>query len=254
MDSDSLKSRHDSEANFHDRKYSQPNTSPKHYSYGPTYRIFQRMKVLLGDVRGKGVLEYGCGNGWMTAELAGLGCNLSTFDISEEAIISTRSLLAKRGVLSNVKLDQMAAEKLNYADNSFDVIFGFAILHHLDLDQALSELYRVMKPGGVAIFAEPLESNPAIQIYRKLTPQYRTPDEEPIKLKSFKAKLSRFSSFDYESFYLVSLLAFVFVYIPKLSFAYEPTLKILMKFDDFLFKLFPSAKKLAWYSIFEIRK
>lgn len=255
MDDNLLDSRHKSEEEFHDRKYSSENSSPKHYSYGPTYRIFQSMKEALGSVEGKHILEYGCGNGWMTAELAAMGpSHLTTFDISEEAIRSTKQLLKSKGYESCVTAEKMAAEELDYPDNTFDIVFGFAILHHLDLEKAISELYRVLKPGGVAVFAEPLESNPAIQVYRHFTPQYRTPDEEPIKINQFREKVKRFSSFNYSSYYLVSLLAFLFVYIPKLSFLYGPTLKVLSKVDGFLFKLMPFSKRYAWYSVFRMVK
>ncbi|WP_375177135.1 class I SAM-dependent methyltransferase [Marinobacter mobilis] len=255
MDDKVLESRHRSEEEFHDRKYSVDNSSPKHYSYGPTYRIFKNMKNMLGNVEGKNILEYGCGNGWMTAELAAMGANhLNTFDISDEAVKSTKELLVKRGLEQGVSVDKMAAEALAYPDNTFDVIFGFAILHHLDLDIAISELYRVLKPGGIAIFAEPLESNPAIRIYRYFTPQYRTPDEEPIKIKAFSKRLESFSGFEYDGYYFVSLFAFLFVYLPRLSFLYEHVLSGLVKIDNLLFKIFPFTKKYAWYSIFRMIK
>ena len=89
----------------------------------------------------------------------------------------------------------MPGERLTYPDNSFDMAVGFAILHHLDIPLALSQLRRVLKPGGRAFFAEPLASNPLIRVYRRLTPQYRTPDETPIDLPTLRAQLRSFSRF-----------------------------------------------------------
>jgi len=50
----------------------------------------------------------------------------------------------------------MNAEELKFADDYFDIVCGGAILHHLDLNKALSEIARVLKPDGKAIFVEPL--------------------------------------------------------------------------------------------------
>lgn len=86
----------------------------------------------------------------------------------------------------------MGGEQLNYPDGFFDIAVGFAIIHHLDLNLAIPELYRVLKPGGIAYFAEPLGGNPVINLYRKLTPQYRTQDEEPIDLDKLSSLLYQF--------------------------------------------------------------
>ena len=87
----------------------------------------------------------------------------------------------------------MPAERLSYSDSVFDLAVGFAIIHHLDLKPALAELHRVLKPGGVAFFAEPLGTNPAIQLYRRLTPQFRTEDERPSCSRSFPVCWERLS-------------------------------------------------------------
>ncbi len=148
----------------------------------------------------------------------------------------------------------MGAEKLEYDDDSFDIVFGFAILHHLELKHALSELHRVLKPGGYAIFAEPLEGNPGLKLYRALTPQYRTVDEQPIIVKDFAKDVANFSSFEHEEFYLVALLAFIFIYVPGLSGLFNVVLKPLLAVDKFLLKCFPFMGAWAWYSIFIIKK
>jgi ubiquinone/menaquinone biosynthesis C-methylase UbiE len=52
----------------------------------------------------------------------------------------------------------MPAEKLDYPDAHFDVVVGIDILHHVDIPRAIKEVRRVLKPGGVAIFKEPIEA------------------------------------------------------------------------------------------------
>jgi ubiquinone/menaquinone biosynthesis C-methylase UbiE len=222
-----LGSRHSSEEEFHDLKYTKSHASPAHYKYHPTYRVFLRMKETLGDVHGKRILECGCGNGWVTAEIASMG-----------------------GIID----DKMAAEELNYPDNSFDIVLGFAILHHLDLERAMPELYRVMKPSGSAFFAEPLGSNPIINLYRKLTPKYRTSDEHPLILKEFYKHVIAFKRFSHEEFYLTALFSFALIYLPFFRRFFNPTLKPLVKADEILIKYFPNLGKWAWYTIIRVQK
>lgn len=251
-----LEKRHLSEEVFHDNKYSNENTSPKHYLYNPTYIIFQRMKKMVSDVRPKekSILEYGCGNGWMTAELAALGAKIHSFDISEQAVEETKTFLEKKNLLASCEINKMAAEALQYDDDKFDIVFGFAILHHLDLELSIDELFRVMKPDGVAYFAEPLEGNPFLWVYRKLTPNYRTPDEKPIIIAELKSLMSKFSQFEHEEYYLTALFAFILIYIPYVSKYYDLVSRPLQKFDRWLLNLFPGLGRFAWYSVFTIRK
>ena len=57
---------------------------------------------------------------------------------------------------------------------------GNGILHHLDLPICLNEINRVLKPGGFALFKEPLAANPFLKVFRFFTPQARTIDEKPL--------------------------------------------------------------------------
>src|SRR3546814_16824046 len=73
----------------------------------------------------------------------------------------------------------MNAEAMTFPDDSFDLVFGSGIIHHLDIDRAFGEIARVLRPGGRAVFIEPLGLNPAIELYLRFTPSARTPDEPP---------------------------------------------------------------------------
>ena len=63
---------------------------------------------------------------------------------------------------------------MTFADNSFDLAVEYGALHHVELDAALSELSRVIKPNGEMICVEALRHNPLIHWYRKRTPHLRT--------------------------------------------------------------------------------
>jgi ubiquinone/menaquinone biosynthesis C-methylase UbiE len=211
---DTLEARLQREAQFHDTKYSGGDSYPSHYAVGPTQYVYTQMRDALGDLNGKHVLEVGCGEGWITRDLAQRGAIVSAFDISPQAAENTRKILAADNLLERCTVGVMPAEKLSYADNSFDIAIGFAIIHHLDLGKALAELHRVLKPGGVGYFAEPLATNPLIAVYRRLTPQYRTPDERPLVLRELPQLLSPFSAYEHREFYLTALGAIALTYLP----------------------------------------
>ena len=69
----------------------------------------------------------------------------------------------------------MDAHHLDFPDESFDLVFGRAILHHLDFETAIKEVKRVLKRGGHAAFAEPLGDSPFAKLFRLLTPRAYTP-------------------------------------------------------------------------------
>lgn len=250
-----LDARHEAEARFHDHKYATGDSFPRHYRLNPTYPVFLRQLGMIGeDLTGKHVLEYGCGTGWITLELARRGATVSAFDISPEAVAQTRSLLASAGRANQCQVAVMPGERLDYPDGAFDVAMGFAILHHLEMTAALSELHRVLKPGGKAYFAEPLATNPLIGLYRRFTPQFRTADETPITLRTFRQQLSAFSRFEHHEQLLLASAALGLCYLPGLSGLASKAQRSLMHVDDVLLKVAPWAGHWAWYSILVLEK
>jgi SAM-dependent methyltransferase len=123
---------------------------------------------------GSQVLEFGCGAG---TEL--LGCNrgysLIGIDLSFPSLQTARKRYGR-----DAGLCLMDAHRTAFRNESFDVIVGGAILHHLNFERAVHEIRRLLKPGGWALFSEPLFDNPAAKLWRYLTPQARTSDERPL--------------------------------------------------------------------------
>ena len=80
-------------------------------------------------------------------------------------------------------------EALSYPDSFFDLAFGDAILHHVELDQAGAELRRVLRSGGRASFIEPLGMNPFLEFARRYLPyrdKGRTEDEIPLRYSDIR--------------------------------------------------------------------
>jgi SAM-dependent methyltransferase len=249
----SLDARLEREAKFHDTKYD-GGQSPRHYSVSPSNFIYDQMRLALGDLSGKSVLEYGCGSGWMTHDLVALGGRISAFDISPQAVRNTQASLAAAGLADRCSVDVMPAERLIYPTDTFDVAVGFAIIHHLDVPRALEELHRVLKPGGVAYFAEPLDTNPLIRAYRKLTPQFRTADEQPLELGKLSALLASFSSYEHREFYLTALGAVALTYLPGGVRLFPRLSAALHRVDRRLLHSVPQLGNWAWYTLLKVTK
>jgi SAM-dependent methyltransferase len=250
-----LAERQEAERAFHDHKFATGDSLPKHYRANPTAPVFGRMLEMLGrDLTGLRVLEYGCGEGWVTCELAARGARVSAFDISPVAVEQTRTLLARRGLLDRCSVEVMAGERLLFEDSAFDAVVGFAILHHLELKSALNELRRVLAPGGKAYFAEPLGSNPLINAYRRLTPQYRTADEKPINLEELAGEAALFSRLEHHDQLMLAAGALALCYVPGMTRAASAAQRLLMRIDDAVLHVAPWTGKWAWYSILVLQK
>ncbi len=103
-------------------------------------------------VKGKKVLVVGCGFGDDALRLAKLGAHVSAFDLSPDALRIARQL-ARREQLT-IAFEQMPAEAMRYADNSFDFIVARDILHHVDIAETMAEIERVAKPGALFVVNE----------------------------------------------------------------------------------------------------
>jgi ubiquinone/menaquinone biosynthesis C-methylase UbiE len=99
---------------------------------------------------GKDVLEIGVGMGADHVEWAKSGPrSLTGVDLTQRAVDFTRSRLALYGLSSTVRTAD--AERLPFADESFDIVYSWGVLHHTpDTPRAIREVWRVLRPGGTA--------------------------------------------------------------------------------------------------------
>lgn len=197
----------------------------------------------------KDILEYGCGPGSHSFILAKYARSVVSIDISDFAINNANEI-AKEEHITNLNFLEMNAEQLNFKAHSFDLIYGNAIIHHLDLEKSMSEIKRVLKAGGKAFFYEPLGHNFIINLYRKLTPRMRTVDEHPLLIKDIKFIKSYFDIVDIQYHHLTTLLAVPFRNIKS----YNVILHFFSRIDTFLFRALPFCRRYAWYCVIEITK
>lgn len=106
--------------------------------------------VDLDRVAGKRVLDVGCGSGLATQVLAEAGADVTAVDLTDWAVATTTMRLAAFGLDGEVV--QADAEELPFANESFDVVFSWGvIMMSTDMERALRELVRVLRPGGQLI-------------------------------------------------------------------------------------------------------
>ena len=173
--------------------------------------------------------------------LAQHGAVVTGIDLSPVAIEQAAERAEREGVSGLCEFRLMDAERLEFPESSFDLVCGSGILHHLDLSPALSEVARVLRPGGHAVFVEPLGHNPAINLYRRRTPELRTEDEHPLLMSDLELARAYFGRVEARHFHLLTLLAVPF----RRTRAFGAALGVLAAADRALFRL-SIARKHAW--------
>lgn len=243
---------------FHNQRFNEGDQFIRKHKIAPFYSIAQNSFEAYNDFilqncekSNISVLEFGCGVGGIAFDLARKGANVVGIDISEEAVKKAEKSKEDYGI-SNEKLCfiVMNAEKLEFENNSFDLIYGSAILHHLELEKALYDIKKKLKNGGKAIFLEPLGHNPLINIYRKFTSNIRTPDEHPLVMKDIRLAQRLFPEIIIDYYHIFTFLAVPFRNYPF----FKSLLPFLVRIDKIMFKYCPFIRPFAWSAIIILKK
>lgn len=242
-----MQNRIEKERAFHNEAFSTGIRKPLDAYYSIFDRIRDDFKQRLnGFTKGNTVLECGCGLNSYANTLDSSVKKLVGIDISDEAVSQSKTNAGQAG-LQNCSFLVMNAEKLDFPDGHFDLIFGVGIIHHLDLPAFYGEASRVLKASGKMLFMEPLGYNPVINLYRKFTPKLRTPDEHPLKRKDLLLLSDYFKYHKISYYHFFTLLAIPF----RNRRVFNPMLRLLNGLDQFCFRYIPGFKYLAWYVIIE---
>lgn len=128
--------------------------------------LFEGAARYFGNLKGKSVLEIGCGSGEICVWMALQGAEVKGIDISDESVEVARKRAEANHVSDKTSFLACPAEAMPFEDSYFDIVFINVSLHHLELEQALSECKRVLKPRGYFIAVEPLAFSRTIQSVR----------------------------------------------------------------------------------------
>jgi SAM-dependent methyltransferase len=244
-----VEARKQREADFHDHAFADERRSEL---WGTWYRLrgasdfYER--YLERECAGRDILEYGCGKGSQAFFVAEHGARSVTgIDISPVGIQKAADQARARG-LDGISFQVMDAENLEFEDDGFDLVCGRAILHHLDLERSYSQLARVLRQGGRAVFVEPLGHNPLINRFRNRTPDLRTVDEHPLLMDDLRLADAWFGTVRARFYYLTALGAVALVKTPL----FEPAVATLEAVDRLAFRLLPPVRPLAWQIVLEL--
>ena len=120
-------------------------------------QVLQKMRKLVGDLgHYPRALEIGAGTGYFSLNLirAGVVDHATCTDISPGMLETLRRNAGRLKIEDQVTTRTCDAERLPFEDASFDLVLGHAVLHHIpDLDRAMAEFLRVLRPGGTLAFA-----------------------------------------------------------------------------------------------------
>ncbi len=212
----------------------------------------------MGDIKGKTLLDIGCGAGESSVYFALKGVKCVAYDYSSGMVNAAKRLAENQGV--EIMALTGNASELGFPDNTFDIVYAANLLHHVDTEKTLNEIHRVLRPGGIACLWDPLRHNPLINIYRKIARKVRTKDEHPLDIQIVETVRTLFSETEYDTFWLATLWIFLRFYLieradpnkerywKKILFE-EPrlrdTCRRLEKLDH-LIKKIPFMKRFAW--------
>jgi 2-polyprenyl-3-methyl-5-hydroxy-6-metoxy-1,4-benzoquinol methylase len=151
-------------------------------------RWARRVRMLTGHLQpGQHVLELGCGTGYFTRELCKTGATITAIDISPDLLAAAQA----KSRNDNVEFEIQNAYDMTFSDQTFDAVVGSSVLHHLEIDAALKEIQRVLKPGGLIFFTEPNMMNPQIAVQKNVPVIKRRLGDSPDETAFFRWPLQR---------------------------------------------------------------
>lgn len=234
-----------------------PVTSDEQRPWNSYWEIYALARRYFNE--GMTILDFGCGPGDNALRLAKIGYTVIGLDISPNNIKLAQELFSNNPWTKESKFEVSTAEKLPYANETFDVISGIDILHHVDIKKSLEECHRVLKAGGVAIFREPIEV-PLLDMIRNswavrlLAPKDKsfenhiTEDEAKLTNKDLDLIRSIFPKIEIKRYFILARLDRFY------RNGADPTPSILEKIDYWLIRNFPGYNKLGGAIVINLKK
>jgi 2-polyprenyl-3-methyl-5-hydroxy-6-metoxy-1,4-benzoquinol methylase len=202
---------------------------------------------LLGDVQDKKVLDYGCGAGENALLLASRGASVTGIDISPELIEIAKRRLELNGLSAEFRA--ISGYETGLPDGSMDVVFCMAVLHHLDLELARREVFRVLKPGGVLIVQEPVRDSRTYAFLRGLIP-YSSHDNSEFERPLRKEEIDAFA----QGLQCEAQRRFKLPFVPLAKMASKRLLVPALRVDAWMLGKIPALAHLATVEVRKLRR
>ena len=133
---------------FYERFAEEFDSTMNMYDTQKRLEVFYK-ELLVEDIRGKNLLDAGCGTGWFSKKASDRGASVTSMDLGEKLLSKVKEKCNSTCVVGSVL-------QIPYNDNSFDIVVSSEVIEHVpDPHKALQELFRVLKPKGVLIISTP---------------------------------------------------------------------------------------------------
>ncbi|MDA0321730.1 MAG: class I SAM-dependent methyltransferase [Verrucomicrobia bacterium] len=221
----------------------------------------------MGDLAGRKILDLGCGAGEAAVYFAKKGAHVVATDLSAGMLDVAARLAEMHGC--SIETIKAPAEDLPLDDESFDIVYGANVLHHVDIAKALDETRRILRPNGLGLFIEPLTYNPVINVYRRLADTVRTVDEHPLRLRDLRLFEERFARVEHRETWLCTLYLFIWFFLVERahpsrvrywkkairdSHKHRAGIGVAQKLDNLLLTALPFLRFWCWNTVVCVRK
>ena len=218
------------------------------------------IRSVLADLKGRDVLDVGCGLGEASVYFALEGASVTATDISSGMCDAVRCLADANSV--TIKTHVSAIEDLGLSTKDcFDIIYTGNTLHHADIGAMLANVLPHLKSDGIFVSWDPILYNPLIQIYRRLASGVRTVDEHPLTVTDIKLIKKHFEQIEIKFFWLFTQAIFVYMFVLQFRHPgkerfwkkvideaeqWSTLYHLLEKVDNFILRWFPFLGWLCW--------
>ena len=210
------------------------------------WRLFAKELIFkaLGDVRGKRILDFGCGEGHLATQLGRLGARVIGIDISPELIALAERRAEMDGVQHSVEFKVCDILESLPDNEAFDFVVCTDALHHVDLPSVVQRLYSCLKPGGKLVAKEPICFSPWFQTIRDRLPieKLASPGDRQLNLQDLLCIRGIFPNSQITYFNLFGRFSRFFPCANKIDKGHVFTkagLAALMRLDRFLIDAMP---------------
>jgi SAM-dependent methyltransferase len=219
-----------------------------HYSEEYPWRSYEF--TFLGPLAGTSILDIGCGYHPTPIYFALAGAErVCACDVSPKAVEFMRRVANIYGVADRVTVYESPVERMPFGSGEFDLMHGEAVLHHISLPPAAPEIRRVLKPGGRAVFKDPLGHNALLEFVRDHMPAVTGKSaakgtDRPMTIEDVEGFGKLFASYEYRTFGLTSMAAMLLRLPPR-----SMVTRALHSFDNAVISNVPIAKRYAQYVV-----
>lgn len=205
---------------------------------------------ILGDVRGKTVLDLGCGQGENTVVLVARGARVRALDISAELVeIAARRLREQDPAqATETEFAVGSAHETGLPPESVGVVFCMSLIHHLDIARVRDEMWRILRPGGVVILKEPIRFSKLYGRLRGLLPSHEDVSdyEHPLTREELSLMTERFQ--------VEGMRFFRLPFVPLFSRILPATTNRAWKASAWMLRTLPPLQRYATSVVVRLRK